>query len=342
MPRHPQPWRRAGRGWFVTLAGKQYPLGDDKQAAFARYHELMALGPPAAVAARVAGPGLAEVADEFLQWTLDARSPRTFEFYRDFLQSFVAHAERDQPRVPLADVRPKHVQAWLSEHPTWGATTRRSAIGTVQRCFNWAERMGHLDRTPLRGFEKPAAVSRDRVITPDEYQTLLAATPDEEFRSLLTAAWETGARPQELRAVERRHFEEPQSRWVFPVKESKGRRRPRVVYLTQVVHDLAVELRDKWPEGPLFRNTNGAAWTAYAVICRFKSLKRKTGIHACLYHFRHTFATRKLREGIDPLTVALWLGHANVAMLATTYQHLSLDPTHLLNRLRGGGPRGSE
>jgi len=41
MSRHPKPWFRKGRGWFVQLDGNQVNLGRDKQVAMARFYELM-------------------------------------------------------------------------------------------------------------------------------------------------------------------------------------------------------------------------------------------------------------------------------------------------------------
>jgi len=54
----------------------------------------------------------------------------------------------------------------------------------------------------------------------------------------------------------------------------------------------------------------------------------------CLYVFRHSFATRALESGVDSLTVALLLGHADVSQTARVYQHLSHNPTHLRKELR--------
>ena len=49
-----------------------------------------------------------------------------------------------------------------------------------------------------------------------------------------------------------------------------------------------------------------------------------------LYSFRHSFAQRKLLEGVDPITVATLLGHSNLSMLANQYSHLMKNPEHLL------------
>ncbi|AWM36983.1 site-specific tyrosine recombinase XerC [Gemmata obscuriglobus] len=57
-----------------------------------------------------------------------------------------------------------------------------------------------------------------------------------------------------------------------------------------------------------------------------------------MYDLRHLFATRKLKEGHDPITVATLLGHRDTGMLARHYQELSKDCEHLLDA--ANGPRG--
>lgn len=53
-----------------------------------------------------------------------------------------------------------------------------------------------------------------------------------------------------------------------------------------------------------------------------------------LYALRHSWATRALQQGIDSLTVSILMGHKDPGTLAKVYQHLSLNPTHLLSELR--------
>lgn len=52
-----------------------------------------------------------------------------------------------------------------------------------------------------------------------------------------------------------------------------------------------------------------------------------------LYCLRHSWATNALKK-VDPLTVAILMGHKDPSMLAKTYQHLSHNPEHLLNQAR--------
>ena len=48
-----------------------------------------------------------------------------------------------------------------------------------------------------------------------------------------------------------------------------------------------------------------------------------------LYSLRHSWATNALKRGVDPLTVALLMGHKDPSMLARVYQHLSHSPVHM-------------
>ena len=53
-----------------------------------------------------------------------------------------------------------------------------------------------------------------------------------------------------------------------------------------------------------------------------------------LYSLRHSWATNALKRGVDPLTVALLMGHKDPSMLARVYQHLSHSPDHMRDQAR--------
>ena len=57
-------------------------------------------------------------------------------------------------------------------------------------------------------------------------------------------------------------------------------------------------------------------------------------LHYSLYALRHSWATNALQKGVDPLTVAILMGHEDPSTLAKVYQHLSLNPQHLLEQAR--------
>lgn len=58
-------------------------------------------------------------------------------------------------------------------------------------------------------------------------------------------------------------------------------------------------------------------------------MAQKHANKCCAYLFRHSFADHALRNGVDPMTVSVLLGHADVSTLGKVYQHLSQSPDYL-------------
>jgi integrase len=67
-------------------------------------------------------------------------------------------------------------------------------------------------------------------------------------------------------------------------------------------------------------------------------LARKGDVRFAMYDLRHCFASRKLKEGHDPITVAALLGHKDGTMLCRHYEGISTDGDHL--RAAVGGAEG--
>ena len=321
--KYPKPWYRPARGlWYVTIDGRQYNLGPDEQAAFEQYHRLMNAPPEQ----RLSGETVAEIMDAFLEWCQIHRKPRTYEWYRDRSQQFIDFIPCG---LKVSQLKPYHLQRWIDSHPNWAPGNKRNACRTVQRALSWAVQQGYIDKSPVQYFEKPPAGKRDQVVSDSEFQQLLALSADRSFRDLLSISWETGARPQETLRVEARHVDLDNSRWVFPAKEAKGGKLPRIVYLNEKALELTARYMEKNPTGTIFRNTKGKPWTTDAVCCRFYTIKKKTGVRYSLYSLRHTWATNALKKGVDPITVAVLLGHSDTSTLARTYAHLTHDPVYL-------------
>lgn len=328
MARTPKPWWRKDRkSWFVTIVGERYNLGPDKGAAFKLFHELMA---QSATERKRTSDSVVTVLDRFLDWTKRNRAPRTYEWYLERLQWFIEFLTRD---VPASELKPFQLQEWLDSKDCSNGHKRGCAKAVI-RALNWATKMGHLDRNPLAGFEKPAAGKRETVITPDDYKLIMEHVKDVAFRDLLRVAWETGCRPQEILALEARHVDLKKARWVFSQQESKGKKRQRVVYMGEKSLPIVRRLVLRHPDGKVFRNSRGDAWKRNAINCRFVRLREPLGRKYCLYDFRHSFATRMLESGADALVVAALMGHADLSMLGRTYAHLTQNADHLREQLR--------
>lgn len=336
MPRIPKPWFREDRGeYFVTIRGQRHRLGTDKEEADRQFHELMAKKPEAPKRPPpTTDLTVAEVYDKYLDWCQKHRSPRTYAWYSNHIQLFLDFLP-DPVAMPALSVRPFHIVEHIDKRPTWGANQRRGAMVALTRPFNWSAKLGYIDLSPVRGIEKPEAMKRDSKLTPKDFKALIALIKSEDpFHDLLSFAWESGCRPQEARHIEARHVKLGKHRVEIPPKEAKGKRRWRVIYLSPTAEAIVTRLMGKHPAGKLFRNVDGNEWTVDAVGCRFGRMKVKLGSRFAAYDIRHAFATRKLKEGVDPITVASLLGHKDAAMLCKHYEGLSSDSEHLLNAVK--------
>ncbi len=300
MPRNASPWFWAERqGWYVNKDGRRHFLGHHPQGAppprktkqkwnvppaiSRAFHELMAAAKrPALTPSEGVGPGptVPEVLDKYLDWCEKHREPRTFEWYRDHLQSFLLSLPAPAT-MPVADLRPFHVVEWADKHPGWSPAYRRGAIVAAQRPFNWAEELGYIASNPVKKIKKPQPQRRETHATAEDFATLLARFGEgDPFRDLLTFAWHSGCRPQEARHIEVRHVHLPGGCIVIPKEEAKGKRRPRVILLHGPALEIVTRLASRRPEGKLFRNEDGRPWTRFAVANRFDRLHLALGIEA--------------------------------------------------------------
>ncbi len=76
---------------------------------------------------------------------------------------------------------------------------------------------------------------------------------------------------------------------------------------------------------------------------RRKALAELVKLHVpaySLYALRHAWATRALQQNVDPLTVAILMGHADPSTLSRVYQHVALNPAHMLEQAKRAAGAG--
>ncbi len=385
MAHFPKPFFKQGRkSWYVEIDRKQIKLGSDRDEAFRQYHQLMQQPAEQAVASL---ESLINIIDSFLEWTERNRAPDTYEWYRYRLQRFVDK----YPDMRVSTLKPYHVEEWVDAYDI-AQTTRRNYFRSIKRCLSWAKRQGRIEKNPLEALDVPGAERRDVYVPLDEFETMLTFVPCPRFRDLLIATYQTGCRPQESLRVVGEYVDDKNARWIFPQMKSKGKKSPRIIYLNDTALAISSRLNKEFPDGELFRNAAGRAWSTEAVNCVFDRIQvrmgkkilmerkqepsekeitsfiktlaptktekgvrrdkrpaelrceakrkllnrmaKKATSRYSLYALRHSWATNALKRGIDPLTVALLMGHKDPSMLARVYQHLSHSPDHMREQAR--------
>lgn len=353
MAHQPKPFFRTARNaWYVQLGKQQIKLTEGpknsatEKAAWTAFHALMtervandnsansaAPQSPQNSGARSGALAVSELFDKYLDWCQRHREKRTYDGYVWHLQKFVTHL-KDRASLPALSLRPFHVSEYLDANPEWGKTYRRNAIASIKRAYAWGEEEGHLDANPVRQVKKPMAEKRENYVTPDEWVKIRDSyKPDDPFRLFLEFCWHTGARPQEARHIEPRHVHIDKALIAIPPKEAKGRKKWRLIRLEgramEIVRERAPVAKEK-----LFTNQDGRAWTSFALNCRFQRLKAKLGERFSPYLFRHGFCQRLLVSGVDHLTVAALLGHADGTMVSKVYSHMDEADEHLRAALK--------
>jgi integrase len=274
---------------------------------------------------------VAAVCDLFLDWCHRHSAPRTYQWYRDFLQDFCAHCGK----MPVTDLKPFHVTRWLDRHAGW-RSARRCAVVAVKRALNWAADEGLIEANPVKKLRKPPAAARSRLLTAGERRQIADAYPEgDPFRDFLVALQETGARPGEVAAVTSAHVDLAAGTWTFAKHKTAKRTKvplPRVVILTPAMIDLTRRLLGQVPPGtPLFRNKKGKPWDRNAIRCRFRRIRAKLGLGGDLvaYLYRHSFVTDALENGVGLAQVAELVGHTTTEMIMRHYEHLRERREHL-------------
>ena len=322
--------------FYASVDGEQIQLGTTKGAAEKKLKELLNGRP------KQTGPNprVEELVDKFLAWSAKNNEPGTYGWYKRHLDHFKAYLPGG---LRLAQLKRFHLTNWLGEqYPGTSANYRNGAGRCAKRAIQWCEDEQLIEvRSPLAKAKLPTPERRELTIDENQWRALLKLLENrwghnyDDFRDLLTVIWETGCRPFEARIVEARFFDRVNRCWRFPTKMSKGKKRQRVVYLTDEAYAITERRALTQPEGPIFRQEKGGPWDKNAARCKFRRLKDKLALpELCSYTLRHSFATRMLQAGVDSHVVAKLLGHTSTRMLEERYSHIDSKPGFLLGVLK--------
>ncbi len=323
MPREPKPYyRKAQQRWVCTINGNRITLGEDKQQAFAKYHELMLDG--RAVKSELCT--LYDLSQAYLDWVVDNRATTTYGKQKHYLESFIGSVGKS---MKPGSLKPYHLTKWTNKD-TWNSTSRNDAITIVQRMINWAIDQGYLAVSPIPRMKKPKAKRREIVYTPDQWVQIkkYALGPLIPFLDFL---WATGCRPKEARIMEARHVHEDLV--IFPPDESKGETDSRVIFMTPEAVAIVAPLVKERPTGRLFLNARGNAWTKDAVKCRLTRISERVGFRVIAYGARHSYATNALIRSVDTVSLSHLMGHKDTRMI-NNYAHLAQNVDFLRQQAR--------
>ena len=264
-------------------------------------------------------------------------SALTTEKLRHWLAALAATPPRRRSRKGEA---PRHAK---TDHSTEARRRRRSSanrvLTTLKAALNFVWREGHVPSDTawrrVEPFENVDA-ARLRYLTLAEAKRLLNAC-EPEFRPLVEAALQTGARLGELVRLQVHDFNPDAG--TLAIRESKTGA-PRHVVLT----DEGQRLFAQWCAGRagdalLFARANGRPWekSAQARPMREACARAKIEPPIAFHGLRHSWASLSVMAGMPLMIVARNLGHRDTRMCERHYSHLS--PSFEAESIRAHAPR---
>jgi integrase/recombinase XerD len=259
--------------------------------------------------------------------------PRTQEFRRDEHVDKVSDLTADRLRqfeveLQEAELSPSTVHQYHRVLKTFLGFCSREGMGVDERVRDVA--------APRLAQVEPGSY------TPDEEGKLVGAARDPRDRMIVELLLTTGLRLSELIALEVEDIVDLGRQGAYlRVRQGKGRKDRNIPLDDAVYRQLQAYLRRHRPSGP------GALFTARraggglrplsneAIKSMLRRLGDETGIHCHAHKFRHTFASRAIADGVDPLTLQRVLGHTTLQMVSR-YVHYSA--TDLMRAWRRAEP----
>jgi integrase len=184
-------------------------------------------------------------------------------------------------------------------------------------------------------FEKVDA-ARVRYLSVNEAKRLInACEPD--FRRLVQAALQSGARYGELAALQVHDFNPDAG--TIAIRQSKAGKPRHVVLTDEGVAFFKHVCVGRTGAEIMLSKARGGAWLKshqkrpMAEACGVAKIAPPIGFHG----LRHTWASLAVMAGVPLMVVAKNLGHADTRMVERHYGHLA--PSYVTDAIRAGAPR---
>lgn len=272
-----------------------------------------------------------EATDEFFRDKRAAgqiNSPRTEVSYRSRLDALGEDVGNRDPRTIGRDDVKRTLRRW--DHPNTQRHARTVFVSFFDWCMEEGIRKDNPARQTRRPKKRPVSVYR---LTRGEVVALMGACRTERERRVIYIGLLAGLRNQELRGLQRRHFERPGAVWVSPDIAKGGRERfvPVLAELEPVVDRILSDLGPADFVIPARRSVGGRFQIVYreishkpcssqAVLHLVGDIGRRAGIGAHIYphllrHAHGDHVARYAGAGVAQAT----LGHASIDTTVSTY-----------------------
>ena len=263
------------------------------------------------------------------KWLPNLKRP---EMERQFYNLYLAPVLKDKP---LKDITPLELEDLKTSLLAKGlaAASVRLIIGNVRRVYNkmteWDLYSGPkpMDRVKMPKVDN----ARDRFLTPDEAQTLLAAVKKRSplWHDISLTSLHTGMRLSEVLGL-RPQDVDLKNRLIHP----DGKTGKRSIPMNDVLFETLEQVVAKRKDSPLlFPSQKGTQLAAYSATSSFARAVADAKLnppnvdrrHKVVFHtLRHTYCSWLATEGVPLYVIGEMVGHSSMEM-TKRYSHLCPD-----------------
>jgi integrase len=309
-------WRAQTQYWYIEKNGKQVrlsKLGDRDPDGGDRKH------PPAAVQnewhrlMREGSPEDLQVGDLFAAFlTSLPEGGENRKTTRRQLMKFESFIGKE---TPVSRLRPLELTNYLKTKPNWRPSSVRTFVNRLHAALNWGVRQGIVEKNPISstpGYKREGRNERRRGVISDADRRLAEENAAPEFRAVLVALRESGARPSEIANARIEKVFLDDGYLLVPNKTAhQTGQAERRIYLSPAMKELLKERIAGRAEGHVFLNRLGKPWTIQSLKKRWEWLRARTGVKGSLRTYRRTFISTAINDtNVNPALVAQLAGHS--------------------------------
>jgi integrase len=234
-------------------------------------------------------------------------------------EQMLGHLKRHFGKVNLGDIQALRVEEYQQKRikEVCPATVNRE-LALLKHMFNVAERWSlHQGANPVRLVKfLPEDNLQFQTLSPEDERKLLASSPP-YLRELILFAINTGLRCGDIFHLQWQEVDFEQRRLSIIMRKTRNT-------LEVPLNDTAagiLEARQAVRHGPYVFYNPATGDRFHDLKLGLKSALKRAGLSGITWHtFRHTFASRLTRGGVDLVTVKELLGHSTI-VVTMRYAH---------------------
>jgi integrase len=282
-------------------------------------------------------------ADAFIEWAKGEYNEHPSSWKR--LAVSMTSLKEQFGKRPLGSVTTGDIEDYKSVrravHQVREVTLRHD-LHALSLLFQYGKKHNWCKGNPVEEVDIPsdAEAVRMHVLTPAEEAKYLGAIDAlmaekiarkrpyiaqrlKDLRDLAVLMLNQGCRPEELRQLQQSEVDLERGRFYVYGKPKAAKRWLRMTTASRSIFAVRMATPGRW----IFPSTKSPGKHIGAHQRLHEAALKKSALAFVPYDLRHTAATRWAEAGIDVVTIAAWLGHANLRTVMK-YVHPSKDHLH--------------